>query len=52
MRCAKQGRNQIRQILTPEQLPKFEEYLRKLDEERRKRAKRNSRHSSPRHSAG
>ena len=33
-----QGRNQIRQILTPDQKPKFEEYLQKLDEERRKRA--------------
>ena len=32
-----QGRNQIRQVLTPEQLPKFEDYLRRLDEERRKR---------------
>jgi hypothetical protein len=33
-----QGRNQIRQILTPEQRPKFEEYLQKVDEDRRKRA--------------
>ena len=33
-----QGRNQIRQLLTPEQRPKFEEYLQKVDEDRRKRA--------------
>jgi hypothetical protein len=33
-----QGRNQIREILTPDQRPKFEEYLQKVDEERRKRA--------------
>jgi hypothetical protein len=33
-----QGREQIRQILTGDQRPKFEEYLQKLDEERRKRA--------------
>jgi Spy/CpxP family protein refolding chaperone len=33
-----QGRDQISQILTPEQRPKFEEYLRRLDEERRRRA--------------
>ncbi len=32
------GRNQIRAILTPEQKPKFEEFLRKLDEERKKNA--------------
>lgn len=32
-----QGRQRIRQILTPEQLPKFEELLRQLDEERRQR---------------
>lgn len=29
------GRDQIRAILTPEQKPKFEEFLRKMDEERR-----------------
>ena len=32
-----QGRQRIRQALTPEQLPKFEELLRHLDEERRQR---------------
>jgi len=32
------GRDQIRAILTPEQKPKFEEYLRKLDEERKHNA--------------
>jgi Spy/CpxP family protein refolding chaperone len=32
-----QGREQIRAILTPEQKPKFEEFLRRLDEERKKR---------------
>jgi len=31
-----QGREQIRAILTPEQKPKFEEFLRRLDEERKK----------------
>ena len=31
------GRDQIRAILTPDQLPKFEETLRKWDEERKKR---------------
>jgi len=30
------GREQIRAILTPEQKPKFEEFLRRLDEERKK----------------
>jgi Spy/CpxP family protein refolding chaperone len=29
------ARDRIRAVLTPEQLPKFEEYLRKLDEERK-----------------
>ena len=33
----KQWRDQIRAVLTPEQLPKFEEFLRKIDEERKKR---------------
>jgi hypothetical protein len=33
-----QGRNQISQVLTPEQRPKFEDYLKRLDEERRRRA--------------
>jgi Spy/CpxP family protein refolding chaperone len=32
-----QGRDRIRQLLTPEQRPKFEELLRQMDEERRKR---------------
>ena len=32
-----QGREQIRAILTPEQKPKFEEFLRRLDEEHKKR---------------
>jgi Spy/CpxP family protein refolding chaperone len=32
------GREQIRAILTPEQKPKFEEFLRRLDEERKKNA--------------
>jgi Spy/CpxP family protein refolding chaperone len=32
-----QGREQIRQVLTPEQRPKFEELLRQMDEERRQR---------------
>jgi Spy/CpxP family protein refolding chaperone len=30
------SRNQIRAILTPEQKPKFEEFLRKMDEERKR----------------
>jgi hypothetical protein len=30
------GRNQIRAILAPEQLPKFEEFLRRIDEERKR----------------
>jgi Spy/CpxP family protein refolding chaperone len=30
------GRDQIRAILTPEQLPKFEEFLKRMDEERRR----------------
>ena len=34
----KKGRDQIRAILTPEQKPKFEEFLRKLDEERKRNA--------------
>ena len=32
-----QGRDRIRQLLTPEQRPKFEELLRRMDEERKKR---------------
>ena len=34
------GRNQIRAILTPEQRPKFEEFLRKMDEERKRNGPR------------
>jgi Spy/CpxP family protein refolding chaperone len=30
------GRDQIRVILTPEQKPKFEEFLKRMDEERRR----------------
>jgi len=33
-----EARNRIRAILTPEQLPKYEEFNRKLDEERKRRA--------------
>jgi Spy/CpxP family protein refolding chaperone len=33
-----QGHDQIRQILTPEQRPKFEDFLRRVAEERRRRA--------------
>jgi Spy/CpxP family protein refolding chaperone len=32
------GRDQIRAILTPEQKPKFEEFLRRIDEERKRNA--------------
>lgn len=32
------GRDQIRAFLTPEQRPKFEEFLKRLDEERRRNA--------------
>ncbi|HXY23448.1 MAG TPA: hypothetical protein VEI73_02280 [Candidatus Acidoferrum sp.] len=32
------GRDQVRAILTPEQKPKFEDFLRKLDEERKRNA--------------
>lgn len=35
-----QARDRIRAILTPEQRPKFEEFVRHLDEERKKRDKR------------
>jgi Spy/CpxP family protein refolding chaperone len=38
------GRAQVRAILTPEQLPKFEEFLRQMDEQR----KRNGPHPPPR----
>lgn len=40
-----QGRNQIRQVLTPEQRPKFEDYLNRLAEDRRRRA--NNPNASP-----
>ena len=36
-KARQQGRERIRQVLTPEQLPKFEELLRQMDEERRMR---------------
>ena len=32
-----QGRERVRQILTPEQRPKFEDLLRQIDEDRRRR---------------
>jgi protein CpxP len=35
-----QGREKIRAILTPDQRPKFEEFLRQLDEERKKQEAR------------
>jgi Spy/CpxP family protein refolding chaperone len=35
-RARKQGRDRIREILTPEQKPKFEEFIKKMDEERQK----------------
>ena len=35
-----QGREQMRQILTPEQRPKLDEFFRQVDEERRKRPPR------------
>lgn len=31
-----QGRAQVRAILTPEQLPKFEEFVKRMDEERKR----------------
>src|ERR1700722_303074 len=34
----KKGRDQIRALLTPEQKPKFEEFLKRLDEERKRNA--------------
>ena len=34
----KKGRDEVRAILTPEQKPKFEEFLNKLDAERKKNA--------------
>jgi Spy/CpxP family protein refolding chaperone len=35
-----QGREQIRAILTPEQKPKFEEFLKRLDEDRKRNAQK------------
>lgn len=35
-----EGRARIRAILTPEQLPKFEAFLRRIDEERKNRERR------------
>ena len=32
------GRNEVRSILTPEQKPKFEEFLKRFDEERKRNA--------------
>jgi Spy/CpxP family protein refolding chaperone len=32
-----EGRDRVRQILTPEQRPKFEDLLRQIDEDRRRR---------------
>jgi Spy/CpxP family protein refolding chaperone len=34
----RKSRDQMRAILTPEQLPKFEDFLKRLDEERKKNA--------------
>jgi hypothetical protein len=33
-----QGREQIRQLLTPDQQPKFDDFLRRVDEDRRRKA--------------
>ena len=38
-----QGHDQIRQVLTTEQRPKFEDFLKRVDEERRRRAARPNR---------
>lgn len=35
-----EGRARIRSVLKPEQLPKFEEFLRRIDEERKNRERR------------
>jgi Spy/CpxP family protein refolding chaperone len=35
-----QGREQIRAILTPEQKPRFEEFLKRLDEDRKRNAQK------------
>lgn len=42
-----QGREQIRQVLTPEQRPKFEDYLKRLEEERHRRARSPNPNASP-----
>lgn len=34
-----QGRRNIREVLTPEQLPRFEEYLRRIDEDRKSKGR-------------
>ena len=39
-----QGREKIRQILTPEQRPKLEDLLRRIDEDRRQRQERGGGH--------
>ena len=39
-----QGRARIRAILTPEQLPKFEAFMQRLDEQRKKDEARNPKH--------
>ena len=36
VQARQKGRDQIRAILTPEQKPKFEDFLRRIDEERKK----------------
>jgi Spy/CpxP family protein refolding chaperone len=38
-----QGRVRIREVLTPEQQPKFDQFLRRVDEERRSRQSENPR---------
>jgi Spy/CpxP family protein refolding chaperone len=38
-----QGRDRIREVLTPEQKPKFDQFLRRVDEERRRRQSENPR---------
>ncbi len=38
-----QGRVRIRELLTPEQQPKFDQFLRRVDEERRRRQSENPR---------
>jgi Spy/CpxP family protein refolding chaperone len=41
------GRNQIRAILTAEQKPKFEEFLKHMDEERKRAEEERKRNGSP-----